>query len=206
MKEVVLLNIFVGTVIKWVFFVCFFFDDDDYLMNSRFKRTALEIEILSNIMNVLGVTFKEFNVSLNRRKKKLLNSSVWLKSSATRSLFHWEGIIQTAFVKGITWFIHSTVHSWIWNCCFSHELLMSSGKWQDFQWTVVCLLHKAITWFQMENLKYSAWASCHGECSVATDDMHPRLQQRARTRHMLNVLFSSNVAEEKLRNCWCFIS
>ncbi len=89
-------------------------------MNSKFRRIAFEMEILYNIMYVLADTFDEVNIpmKLNHTDPKLLNSSVWPKSSAPRSLFHWEGIIQAAFANWITWFIEKmwlkrTIHSWI---------------------------------------------------------------------------------------------
>ncbi len=57
LKTVVLPNIFVETVIHFIF--------QDSQMNRKFKRTALfEIEIFSNIRNLFTVTFDQFNASL----------------------------------------------------------------------------------------------------------------------------------------------
>ncbi len=75
LKTVVLTNIFVETVIHFIF--------QDSQMNSSKEQHLFEIEISCNIINVLTVSFDQFNVSLMNKsvpffkKKKWPNPNFW---------------------------------------------------------------------------------------------------------------------------------
>ncbi len=65
LKTVVLHNIFMETVILFIF--------QDFLINRKCSKEQhlFEIEILCNIINLFSVTFDQFNESLINSKKKM---------------------------------------------------------------------------------------------------------------------------------------
>ncbi len=83
---------------------------------------------------------------------------------------------------------------WVWND------IHKSNDNTFFVGRIIPLNHLKVPRSRLSFL--SQWVQCNNRRPPPP----PSVQQRARTRHMSIVSFSSNVAKEKLWNRWCFIS